>query len=457
MSDTYYNLDPGETRFVQDYAAFPTGKYTVGVQHAVDDNGTALNTYGSDDMATVQVSASQYTLGTTEIKQAYPATGDNGPYEGTIPHIVFTKKSLPWQWRIMAEKPTDADELAIFNKATWMFPMLLSADELAGCSVQTMTLGDLTSSGSDTILTYPDGTFPTDDDALASTISVIDVPVDTFKKLAPSGEDLTYLGHARHSMPTNTPLPDDVTVAPFTSAVLSNRLSETNAVNTVHLVSLQHLYNYLPTADGTTYTDSANIATGITTVRLISLHSWNYYCMDSLKSFDEYFEEISLNPNSDVESAGLQMPEVSLSDEAQTTLVNTAHAMGYAMLNYHTRNGADALSWYRGPLLPFSPENVEYSLNSTPDALLRYNPNTGLFDASYAAAWQLGQLLGLQNQSFANTLNMWQNDVARSVVSDADKTAAESTYADIFTDGVGENQTTQFTTNVLSGIVDNAS
>ena len=39
-----------------------------------------------------------------------------------------------------------------------------------------------------------------------------------------------------------------------------------------------------------------------------------------------------------------------------------------------------------------------------PDAASAYDPQTGLFDVSYGAAWQLGQLLALQNSGLANQL-----------------------------------------------------
>jgi hypothetical protein len=70
------------------------------------------------------------------------------------------------------------------------------------------------------------------------------------------------------------------------------------------------------------------------------------------------------------------------------------------------RQGEKTVSWYRGPLVPLNhdkPKQIQDPV-SCADELLRYDPNTGLFDVTYAAAWQLGRLLALQNQSFALAL-----------------------------------------------------
>ena len=65
------------------------------------------------------------------------------------------------------------------------------------------------------------------------------------------------------------------------------------------------------------------------------------------------------------------------------------------------------MSWYRGPLVPLNydkPKQIQEPV-SCADELLRYDPDTGLFDVTYAVAWQLGRLLALQNHSFALALN----------------------------------------------------
>jgi len=47
------------------------------------------------------------------------------------------------------------------------------------------------------------------------------------------------------------------------------------------------------------------------------------------------------------------------------------------------------------------------------DALVRYNPALGLFDISYAAAWELGRLLALQSKQFSTNLYLWKRTHAQ--------------------------------------------
>jgi hypothetical protein len=80
-----------------------------------------------------------------------------------------------------------------------------------------------------------------------------------------------------------------------------------------------------------------------------------------------------------------------------------------------------------------------YPFLPSADAALRYNYNTGMLDASYAAAWQLGRMLALQNQQFAQALYRYRNrarletkaalddaDIARSFALSADSLEGEA-------------------------------
>ena len=89
--------------------------------------------------------------------------------------------------------------------------------------------------------------------------------------------------------------------------------------------------------------------------------------------------------------------------------VSFALDSGFAAMNHQTRVGEHTVSWYRGPLTPFSTPlegltGVNFKSYQSSDQALRYNPGTGMFDISYAAAWQLGRLLALQNRYFASAI-----------------------------------------------------
>jgi hypothetical protein len=71
------------------------------------------------------------------------------------------------------------------------------------------------------------------------------------------------------------------------------------------------------------------------------------------------------------------------------------------------------VSFYRGPLVPLPVPAGPAAYYDGPDAAAAYNPQSGLFDVSYAAAWQLGQLLALQSTGLAGQLYQWKREVTR--------------------------------------------
>lgn len=85
-------------------------------------------------------------------------------------------------------------------------------------------------------------------------------------------------------------------------------------------------------------------------------------------------------------------------------------------LPHYLRQGGKTFSWYHSPLVP-GENSTNLSLSQlsvrSADQLIAYNPNTGLFDISYAAAWQLGQLLALQDKQFATNLFNWKRTNAQ--------------------------------------------
>jgi hypothetical protein len=79
------------------------------------------------------------------------------------------------------------------------------------------------------------------------------------------------------------------------------------------------------------------------------------------------------------------------------------------------------VSWYRGPLLPFDNPRTGEPPFASADALVRYDPEHGMFDVTLAAAWQLGRLLALSDRSFATTLYDWKQGRLTSAVVDFER------------------------------------
>ena len=96
--------------------------------------------------------------------------------------------------------------------------------------------------------------------------------------------------------------------------------------------------------------------------------------------------------------------------------VRYARQSGYAALTHDFRDGGQTFSWYRGPLIPYLlglvvNEDQSNPVFRTADSLLRYDPASGLFDTSYAAAFELGWLLALQSEGFVVSLRTYLHQV----------------------------------------------
>jgi hypothetical protein len=82
-------------------------------------------------------------------------------------------------------------------------------------------------------------------------------------------------------------------------------------------------------------------------------------------------------------------------------------------LPHYLRQGDTTVSWYRGPLI-VGEHTAEITLPiRAADELLRYDPAIGVFDASYAAAWELRRLLTLHNTPVATSLYSWKRAYAQ--------------------------------------------
>ena len=98
---------------------------------------------------------------------------------------------------------------------------------------------------------------------------------------------------------------------------------------------------------------------------------------------------------------------------------------GYVALDSNLRSGEKTFAWYRGPFAPvFTDEFLNPGEPGTTDPrsapvnasnVLVYDERTGLFDQSYAVAFQTGRALALASKPFSTQLMQWRREAHRLV------------------------------------------
>lgn len=419
-----------QVSFVQsDVPPLRTGTYALTVTETVPKQ-----TPGSfPAAATFVVQGERFTIAADEIVSVFPPALANGEFAGALPHVVFSRRTLPWERSLrnhdkaVAEYPWLA--ILVFDDATAPTPTKVTAKELvpANTPITANECGKLPANilsyGAATLVPMGYGETP-DDHCL-----VIDIPVDMFSQIAPAESDVQYLAHIRHVTTSGGGKP---AADQQSAVVVGNRIPQLGTPCRAVLVSLENMADYLPAEDGT---PSTKIPAGTDHVRLLAYTSWTFTANDLEQNLLNLLENLNTVPARSPDTVRLPIvgdaPKAdrvkqaaanqaaaakgtgTLSPDDATVIVQNALAMGYVPLNHHLRHGGNTVSWYRGPLAPYPVATTITVPIGGPDAASRYDPQAGLFDVSYGAAWQLGQLLALQNSGISTAIYNWRQTVRR--------------------------------------------
>jgi hypothetical protein len=403
MNEHQSKLGPGQIQFHQ-WCKPPLEPrdYTVDVTHAVAE----LRDTPFTNQFKFSVAGPRFSLDPSEIYCVYPPKGHIGDFANSLPHVVFTRRTLPWERSLVPgpRKPPD--------KLPWMALLVLGAADFSDGTfpeIKQRKVGELLSPSTEDNAVGP----ALRENNLAAYESkknlcnTVDIPWDLFQKVAPSKEDLGYLAHVREVDTGNKETLSFLADGWF-SVVLANRFPEperkgTNPPLTVEnralLVSLEGLKDYLPGSDKNP---------GRKPVRLAVLASWSFHCREAF-AFKASMDTLDVRrlcvPWQDTSAANGSPSEAE-------NHVREAFQRGYTALNHNLRNGEKTVSWYRGPLVPlYLTKETKYRFRPAADAALRYNPLDGMMDVTYAAAIQLGRLLGLQDRHFATALYAYRTRI----------------------------------------------
>ena len=105
----------------------------------------------------------------------------------------------------------------------------------------------------------------------------------------------------------------------------------------------------------------------------------------------------------------LRLPTLKGMNDPANAVAETYFKRGCVPLPHALRQGNPTISWYHGPFTPGENKSKDIDLPiRSADELLLYNKDDGMFDVSYAAAWELGRLLTLQKTRVAVDLFNWK-------------------------------------------------
>jgi len=357
------------------------------------------------------VDAARFSLSPNDIYSVFPLANKSGNYSESLPHMVFTRRTLPWERTIDGKIPVFQREETAESKRNpqdsppvpWMALLLFTEEEMADLQINKNTIGNViqpnladgivrpeifkTGTTAKNVLTLMDWEKTTDG------CFTIDLSKEQFEKNIPSTKSLSLLAHAKEVSIAHkdkegiTDINDDGTGV--FSVIVGNRLPANGKNHTAILVSLEGYTDYLKDTNSVKTIPTGNKA------RLVVLASWNF--IDSGSS--SFLELIN----------GVETKSMKIARQQEAPELVPYFDSGYAPLEHLTRTGAKTISWYHGPFVPkMFPVTAKSISFSSSDAALRYDKTTGFFDISFAAAWQLGRILALQNQEFSKAMLNWR-------------------------------------------------
>jgi hypothetical protein len=242
-------------------------------------------------------------------------------------------------------------------------------------------------------------------------VNVVDVKRSLLEHVMPTGEELCLLTHGRE----RTERTETKEIDHQRAVVIANRLpapplsERKTRRNIAHLVMLENRYQQIDDKPTWKFPFPEN---GPDPVRLVCLKSWQFTCSKDKPTLKGRLlgEAFTFDL--------FRVPKLSKATPSSEML----RSMSYAALPYHLRWGDRAHTLYHGPLVP-GPAGVEILDEVAPtsaDGLVRLLKDERIFDVSLAAAWQLGRLLMLRDQSVAIEYFTWRRRDAQLRAREAD-------------------------------------
>jgi hypothetical protein len=399
-------VSDGGVRFWDDaLPRLPATGYRVVVEQRVELPAPFVSPAPYVTEQRVEVTGPRFGLDPGDVVSVHPPANADGDFSASLCHAVLDRRTLPWE---LDPTPVPPGAGARPAPPPWLAVLLLTPEEVVPPDPGTPS-ADLGGARSVPLAAYldpppsvlgPAASREQKDAWLAELPDqqcvVVDVRADAFVAVAPRAAELPYLAHVRQVDPTAQEIVTGEEEDEWFSVVVGNRLpaGSPSGVYVAHLVSVEGFVGVL----------GGDLPPGTSAVRLLSLARWTF----ASRPGTAYFAGLMRDLDVDV----LRLPphlRPTGADRA-ATVARGALDGGYVPVDYRTRLGERTAGWYRGPCLPVQMERNLQPRYPASEAALVYDRETGMFDVSYAVAWQTGRLLALADRQFAISLLRWVRD-----------------------------------------------
>lgn len=361
------------------------------------------------------VDGPRFQIDPTSIHMVFPPANQAGTFPGVLPNMVFSSFALPWMRAIDPTAKSNTEAPA----TPWMGILTVYADELPDGGQPQMSVPTTSTAGA-LVSTADNTTLPPvlPDVAATDTTPAVTIEMNLayFQAIAPMLTELPMLAHARE-VNTDGKVMLGMDEDGCFSVVMSNRVVENDAKNTVFLVSFEGHQDHLPGGPA--------IPSNYTKIRLAVLGSWSFTALAASGTFLELMQDLCEPGRGGV--GLLMMPEAAAT--ASDPNADSAIQCGYTALQNDMRDGEVSTALYRGPFVPApTAEDFTYGPYRASDQAMHYDPDTGVFNHAYAAAYQIGRLLALSDATFVQDLIAWRRKFLSSATRTANEQAVEQPF-----------------------------
>lgn len=366
-----------------DHPPLDDGSYSITVTQEFSNLGAGNEEHPHKLIIDFEVAGEQISLKPAEFYALYPPANSSGRYAQMIPMVVLNRSTLPWERS--AQKDAGEGEV----KHPWLALICFNEKSEVADSVminrKSLTLDQVTDPDLKNVL--PDNvkekvliceltrTSHANDFDYKWGVQVLVPPFDTLSTFAHVREK----GEGKQAVILGKPIPPPDPDRP-------------DQQYNMYLISVEGRYD----ASGKFIRSDPS-----KNVQFICLKHWRFQDQESGLSFEQKAKQVSYGY--------LSLPTLEYPKQSAT---NQFLQSGFVPLKHRMRTGAQSVSWYRSPLLPAPPAQKMKNFVATPvpsaDALMLFDRNSGLFDVSYAAAWELGRLLALKSKDFSIGLYSWK-------------------------------------------------